>query len=501
MLLRMPRATVLILFAMVAEAGVIQGVALEHATGRALARAIVTLEPVPGTTSAHKPVTARSGRSGQFVFPAVPPGLYRIVAQRLGYFPAWFGQRRPTGQAPPIAVTSDSKTFAELRLRRLGAITGTVMDENGVGMAGVSVVAYKAVLPLRPAGKGEADDRGVFRVGGLKPGRYWVRSATHTLEDGTGLLPTFSPQGAEIRDARSFEVHLDGEAIDAKVYPQEGKLFRMEGGVSCDHPSPSPITITLVSETGRQSMQVSCNGGFLFDRLAPMAYEVIASNKEGTQVSYMELVIQRDLVLPVSLSSPPRVEFDAGKTTSLTLTGRRADLAALEEEMQIPLPATLLFPGYWNFKATTGPNQYVESIGTMRPVRRRPWRPERPPDAHEVYVEQYVTNRLRVNISDKAARISGVVIGDGKAKVPGAPVFLWPVSEASQRILGGPRETLSDVDGQFRFQGLPPGEYRLLATFDTTEVNVELLEEAHAQTIQLDASQAAGVDLTLWIAP
>jgi hypothetical protein len=171
--------------------GTIQGVVLEQASGRPLTRSIVRLDPVPTAGGARPPaLTTRAGRSGQFVFPAVAPGSYLLVALRDGYFPAAYGQRVPIGRGTPIQVTADSDLFAELRLRHKGALTGRVLDENGVARAGVSVLAYRARLPLRSAGSAVSDDRGVFRVHGLEPGKYWARSAGHTLDDGSGWLPT-----------------------------------------------------------------------------------------------------------------------------------------------------------------------------------------------------------------------------------------------------------------------------------------------------------------------
>jgi hypothetical protein len=132
----------------------------------------------------------------------VPSGLYFLIASREGYFPAAYGQRLPAGRGVPLSTSADSTLTTELRMRHKGALTGRVLDENGVGASGVPVVAYRAQLPLRTAGRAIADDRGVFRIAGLAPGKYWVRSGTHILEDGTGWIPTFGPQSRELRNAR-----------------------------------------------------------------------------------------------------------------------------------------------------------------------------------------------------------------------------------------------------------------------------------------------------------
>jgi hypothetical protein len=48
---------------------------------------------------------------------------------------------------------------------------------------------------------------------------------------------------------------------------------------------------------------------------------------------------------------------------------------------------------------------------------------------------------------------------------------------------------------------LPPGGYRVLATFDTSEVDDEFLDAARATSVRLDIGQRTAIDLSLWIAP
>src|SRR5271168_2586691 len=202
----MHRVLVLLAAAASLRAGTIQGVVLEQMSGRPLARAVVRLDPVPRSGAANQPLTLRSGRSGQFVFPVVPPGFYLLTANHEGYFPAGFGQRIATGHGVAIEVTTDSTLFAELHIHHKGAITGRVFDENGVGTAGVSVLAYKARLPLVSAGSANSDDRGVYRIHGLEPGKYWIRSGAYTFDDGSGWLPTFGLAGRETHEARIHAV-------------------------------------------------------------------------------------------------------------------------------------------------------------------------------------------------------------------------------------------------------------------------------------------------------
>src|SRR5580658_6393340 len=163
------RSTLLVLCCSVAaEAGVVRGGVVEHASGYPVARSQVRLIPIPKPGERQAPPLQQRGTNGgTFLINNVPVGQYLLVANRPGYFPAAYGQKRPEGQGTPIEVTRDSDLFSDLRMRRQGAITGRVLDENGIGIEGVSVAAYRDRLPLRAGGRSVSDDRGIYRIHGL----------------------------------------------------------------------------------------------------------------------------------------------------------------------------------------------------------------------------------------------------------------------------------------------------------------------------------------------
>jgi hypothetical protein len=184
----------------------------------------------------------------------------------------------------------------------------------------------------------------------------------------------------------------------------------------------------------------------------------------------------------------------------LTLTGRRQDLSEAEAEREIARPRTTLAPGHWELRAHPPAGQYVESIASLSAAPRRPWKAERASDWFEVFIETRSSPRIRITVSDQAGQIAGKVMADSKP-VPGAPVFLWPVADSARRSLSGPLQGLSDTEGRFRFDSLPPGDYRMLASFDVNEIDEELIEASHAVIVHAEASQTANVELTVWIAP
>lgn len=467
-----------------------------------MARTRVRLLPVPQPGIDAKPLYTRAGLSGHFVFPAVPAGLYLLTATRDHYFPASYGQHLPSGQGAPIPVTPDSDLFAELQMRRMGAISGRVLDENGIGLPGVNVVAYRTRAPLRIAATGVSDDRGVYRIHGLDAGKYWVRTAAFALDDGSGFLPTFAPEALESREARVYPVAVDAEMTDADLRPVPGGLLHLS--VTFDCPIGTPLTAILSSETGRRSANAVCGPeGFRFDGLAPAEYEVYAETQDRSLFGFVEMFVGRDELAHVLLVPPPRVNviFEAIAGTaeakpSLTLMGRRQDLAETGPEREIKPPLTTLPPGHWEVMARTGAGEYVDAIANPGGLRRT-MRRERPADAFDVFIETRQQTMIKVAFSDKAASIAGAVQVEGKIQ-PGIPVFLWPAAEQSRRSLHGQLQTLSDVNGEFRFVSLPPGDYRLLATFDLTEADEETMEAARAVVVHVEPSQAATVKLTPW---
>jgi hypothetical protein len=494
-----------LLAATAARAGVIQGTVQEYASGLSLSRTVVRLVPVPRADNIDlRTLQLRTASAGQFVFFNVPDGYYFLIATREGYFPGAYGQRRPNGQGTPILITKDSDLFAQLRLRRKGAITGRVLDENGVGIEGVPVVAYRARLPLRVAAQGVSDDRGVYRIHGLDAGKYWVRNIAHTLDDGSGMLPTFGPQSREVREARAHDVRLDEDTPDADVHPEFGALFSVGGQLQC---LDGAVKVTLTSETVRRTTQAPCGESYSFPSLSPAVYEITAELLNGKESGYTELFADKNTAAAaIKLQPPPTVEFDIRRAGSgsavnfpVTVTGRRQDLYESGTEQQIPTPHATLLAGHWEMSAQAGADKYIESMTNFRGQVRRELQQEKSVDSFDLFIDMRFAP-IRITVSDKAAQISGSVVKEAKA-VPGAPVFLWPLAEAGRRSLKGYRMVIADTEGKYHFEGLPPGDYRMLATYDFTEIDEAALDEGLAVTVHATDSQRTTADLPLWVSP
>src|ERR1035441_6807224 len=124
-----------------AHAAVIRGVVLDRSTGRPLARSLVPLRPVEGVGG--KPQSVRADRTGQFAF-SVSAGMYLLRASRDGFAPFQYGQKEWKSAGKPMSVEQDGSLYLDIRLRRYAAISGTVLDENEIGIPDQKAIARTA---------------------------------------------------------------------------------------------------------------------------------------------------------------------------------------------------------------------------------------------------------------------------------------------------------------------------------------------------------------------
>lgn len=134
--------------------------------------------------------------SGAYEFTDLPAGRYSINASKSGYIQLSYGQRRPLQAGTPLQLLNGQQLRnIDFALPRGGVISGRVSDETGDVMPGVSVQVLRYQYQqgnrqLTPAGQGQTDDRGVYRVWGLNPGEYYVSAiARNEGPIGRGIPP------------------------------------------------------------------------------------------------------------------------------------------------------------------------------------------------------------------------------------------------------------------------------------------------------------------------
>ena len=501
------------------HAAVIRGVVVENQTGKPLPRAVVTLQPMPGT--AAEPQTARTNVSGIFEFPPVPAGAYLVSAARRNFYTVMYGQKDWRSAGAAVVVEQDSSTFLPIRLQKLGVITGRVVDENDVGLPNHDVVAFRGTKPPQLAAKVTADERGVYRFFDLVPGTYLVKTVAREYEEGS-YLPTFAKDSLKVEEARPAEVLLDQEVTGIDVRPIQGRLYKIGGAV---HPSamitegpaagtPVTVKLTCASDMGRETTET--NGAFRFPPVAPGNFELYAEGPgDGTGRcpavgGYMAVEIKDkdrqdiDLAVPCMRDTGFQVIERKGAPVDFAkvkLFGRRKDMAGNGEVQQISIMGSRyngsvrLAPGRWElmllplagYAVVEFGYRYSRSEGTQRP-RADGW--------NEILVGPY-SNPIRFVLTSSPGSLHGLVSGLSREVVSGAPVFLEGYDNENHKRTTELHTAYTDNRGQYRFTDLAPGTYRVLSTFEFQSPDESEMDLAGAKVVTIEEAKDAPQDLDL----
>jgi Carboxypeptidase regulatory-like domain len=498
---------------------VIRGAVVEHQTGKFLARATVVAQPIAGTPG--NTVSMRTNVSGLFEFSALAPGTYVVKVSRPGFMPLEYGQKRWNSAGLPLIVDDSVPAFLAMRLYRWAAISGTVVDENDIGLPEHDVVAYRNTRPPQLAARTRSDERGVYRISGLEPGQYLIRTAGAQYEEGA-FLPTFGKESIPVENARVVDVDVDQQANNIDVRPLPGKLFKMAGTLVAEipqmpEPPPVPIKVTLATDMGRQVVNTVATdlnpiAPFQFAGITPGAFEIYAEAPippdpvVKLQGVYSSSTIRDDVEkMPLAMSSRASVSFDVRggpvrglESGEVQLQARRKDLAGEGETIKVKFVkgSAQLAPGRWEVRLIPPAGYYVSGFSGNGPNRAS----RVPAEAwNEITVTTYGIF-VRFTLSTGGSALTGVV-KDGSRLAAGAPVFLELWDPNSRQRLVELRSTRTDANGGYSFRDIPPGDYRVLATYEYRNPDSAAMEIARATTLHIEAHNDLQRDIDLYVIP
>jgi hypothetical protein len=468
--------------------GTISGVVYSAVSGAPLAGSTVTLAQADGAPL--KSLTA--DRRGRYVFDGLPAGLYTVRAARPGFATGRFGQKSWNHAGRTIELPAGAGFTADLRLHRLGVITGSVVDENGEGIPGFPVNAVAAGPPglTGPVSSaGITDDRGAYRIAGLKPGRYYVVSAARQTDDGVGLLPTYAPGVLGRAEARVVEVNVDQETTGVHLRPLAGKLLRLAGEIpAAARFGQAQATVTLFRDEESRQATIGADGRFEFSAVVPGRYTLVTTLPDANLAGYQALELADDLEgLTVNLAAAPEVQVNLVDETGEPVTDpqfvvflSRIENAARTPPRRVDGPvAPALMPGRWRFFVITPETHMLDSV--------------RVGDQNALAGFHLAPGR-RATATIRVSRRAGRVVGratDGDQPARGVNVICYPLAPENRTRLGGFRSMRSGLAGEFRFGGLPPGEYLLFAA-GVEEFNPEEREETLRSRAAVVTVRAAG---------
>src|SRR5690349_24614177 len=183
--------------ALPAPTGRIMGRVVAADDGRPVkrARVFITAAELPGGRG------VLTDDSGVFDLTDLPAGRYTLTVSKSGFVALSYGQRRPLQAGTPLQLNDGQQIKGiQFQLPRGSVIGGRVLDEDGEAMPGVMVrvMRYQYLQGDRrlvPAGTGQTDDKGMYRIWGLMPGDYYVNAVARGGPFGGGVFAGFGGPG------------------------------------------------------------------------------------------------------------------------------------------------------------------------------------------------------------------------------------------------------------------------------------------------------------------
>jgi hypothetical protein len=401
----------------------------------------------------------------------------------------------------PIGLAAGDTASLTIRMPRYGAITGTVLDENDVGLHEHLVAVYTNTRPPTLVARAPTDDRGMYRLFGLRPGSYLIRSLAKEYDD-ESYLPTFYGESPTVDPAHAIDVTLDGQVDHVDLHPMTGRLFTVSGRVPGRY--GQAVSVTLSSDSGRETAAVDSRGNFRFNPMAPGQYELLAEapagRSGGLEAAFQVLTVDRDLTdIPVRLGPPAVVQLvfeDTGghplEMPEISLLARHKDAAGEDKAETLREPRVTLPPGRWD--VALPPSAAYCVVGFSGPPSESASQ-GRTDGWNEILLATGSQNVVKFVLSSSPGAISGTVKNANGDAVTGVPVFIEPYDLDPRKRTEPMRTASTDEKGQYNVGGLAPGVYRLLASFDYQMPEAAQMEAAEAKTVRVDEAAHAVLDL------
>ncbi len=468
----------------------LEGRVVNAASGDAVRRVNLTLTRRDGKGD---PAAAQTDAEGRFAFRDLDPGTYRLVGERPGFHQQAYGARLNPNAGTPLAVTADqSLKDVIFKLVPDAVISGQVLDQDGEPMPNLMVSARRSgynsgTREWVNAGTMQTNDRGEYRIAGLRPGRYIVLASNMNLgialagisREGpsdtpdTAYASTYYGNTPDVTRAAPLDVKMGEDRRATNIQMIKAPTVRVRGKVV--NPPEGAQLVMMLMRTGSGSGQPAGNlgiaqpadGSFEISGVTPGSYLLTARSAADPlkTAGAMPVEVGDRHVEGLEFRLSPGAEVKGRVTIpGETAAGESPLTVMLQSSDGFPIDppsATAgadgrftvngVYPGKYSVRVSGLPdNAYVLSIKL---------------GGHDVDDSGTAfpgAGELAIAVSRGGAQVEGVVSGvDGKPAA-GATVTFLPDSKRPSAYAS----TGVDQHGTFLMKGLRPGKYRVLAWED-----------------------------------
>ncbi len=489
----MKAAGLLLCFALAAAAqpaGTVAGRVLSSVNNSPLAGATVLLRI--STDGPAKSYSADSGSDGRFLITGIPPGVYELAASKPG-FESRPSHRlnMPPDSLPVTVAAGNAAPPLAIRLTPDGVITGRVIDEDGdpVRHAAVETQQYgyaggKKIL--RTVNAASTDDRGMYRLYYVAPGRYYLvaqptpsrnpqlramRGQTAAPPLAEGSAAAFYPGTPDASHAVELEVAPGAELTGIDLRLAQQRLYSIRGRIFVNGPKER-LSILAQTTSAMRGMALPARikgDEFEIPGAAPGRYSVIgqqfpAQGMPGRQYARQTVDVIGGDVENADLSFSPAVILKGVVTAEGGASLKDAPSVTL---VAADNPEMMMFGGGaqvgpdGGFSIELAPGVYRVNLNSGQAYLKRVLVGKEPAPDHRIDTA-HVSGDLTLVVAADFGKLAGTVTDDAGAPVYHAYVTLIPAGDDG----GAPsrfRTAFTKADGTFSVSNVQPGDYRLFA--------------------------------------
>lgn len=432
---------------------------------------------------------ATTDSEGKYRIENVTAGSYAVVPVALAYI-----SDDIAGERLLIVKPGETIENVDFALVRGGAITGKVVDSDGRPLVEEEVVAIpekqQFASQMRYLGTG-TDDRGVYRIFGLAPGRYKVAAGTES----------FAPyQRSSFK--RSYHPGVDDQAQAVFIEVEEGSEttnidFTLGGAVSRYSASGRIIDSQIgqpmpnvhyhmtryydenSSASTHSNTPTNSRGEFRLENLSPGKYGIEVQDRTNGEWRAEELLFE---VVDHDVTGLVIKTEKAASISGVVILEGADEKTAREQLTKAHLSASIMKEintgrgfGSSTMPAKDGSFRIAGLSGGMaslwlhsETMQFRVVRVERngviQPRGIDIKPSEQVTG-VRVIVNSGNASLRGTIVAENGTMPAGGRFFVWlrRVEEGNTSISWGSAQPQLDSRGQFQVDNMFPGTYEIHA--------------------------------------
>jgi hypothetical protein len=475
---------------------------------------------------------ASSDAQGNFTFDDLEPGRYTLSSEKAGYLRATYTD---SSKSATLDLTSGPTLMGiAIRMTPQALISGRITDEDGEPYPNVNVqLARWAYVGgqkrLQPSYGGQSNAEGVFSVGNLAAGSYYIVATPQPMPPAISVrkgpeeayVATYYPGATDPASAVAVQVVAGGVARGIEIRMRKARAFRVRGKLIDVTGGAAPPNANLILQPkggsnflGPTPNAMVQDGSFVFGAVLPgvyvlqalpgraasgMARQIVTVGNAAVDDLVVQLAPGAEITGTISTEGPAQPQPQQQPGTS-GVNARPSVVIAADKTSnrgQANDDGTFtihnIMPGIYQVSVQpVPPGTYVKSI--------RFGGQDLTKSALDLTSGSSAT--LNVVLSPHAGDIGGIVHGPDGMPLASVLVSLWTPGVPVEGVIDFTRSASTDANGKFKFASLPPGEYRIAAWEQIdpglgTVPEFRIKFESRAAAVKLDENAHENIEAPL----